>query len=180
MCGGTLRVPPIHWTCGFLFACLISPCPLPHEHVYWMTTFRSSPVLCPTCHSWRSFVPTCTPYPLSFAFLRRRRLYSRRILREASTSFAMLQAVEHVTAQLHRSRRSAGIGSLHIRHSMTTSVHLYRIPYTLHTAGDSRSTVEAGHNHPVAMATGWTKITQGVMRPRITNLLCDVWKSVLG
>ena len=30
---------------------------------------------------------------------------------------------------------------------MTTSVHLYRIPYTLHTAGDSRSTVEAGHVH---------------------------------
>ena len=24
---GTLRVPPIHWTCGFLFACLISPVP---------------------------------------------------------------------------------------------------------------------------------------------------------
>ena len=88
-----------------------------------------------------------SPYPFSFAFLRRRRLYSRRCLLDSAASFAMLQASEHVTAQLHRSRRSAGIGSLHIRHSMTTSVHLYRTPYTLHTAGDSRSTVEAGHVH---------------------------------
>ena len=81
----------------------------------------------------------CTPYTLAFfASLRRRRRYSRRCRRAAVISFAMLQVVEHVTAQGQRSRRSVEIGCPHIRHSMRAIV----TPYTLYPVVGVAITVE--------------------------------------
>ena len=87
-----------------------------------------------------------SPYPLALA--RRRRLrYSRRCRRAVVTSFAMLQAVEHVTAHGQRSRPSTCAG----RDSKESSSRSSKRPISA-TSGENTRT---GWAERASMRPGW-------------------------
>ena len=139
---------------------------------------RSSPVLFSTCHSWRSLVPTCTPYPLSLILClpspsppvlapvtpRRRDLIRHRAIRRAGHGPApAVEAFGRNRVPTHSTFHEGHCNTLYpTPYTRATGV----TPYTLHTTGDSAAdtsaswglSVKAGHVHQLG--------TLGRGRPR--------------
>ena len=148
---------------------------------------RSSPVLFSTCHSWRSLVPTCTPYPLSLILClpspsppvlapvtpRRRDLIRHRAIRRAGHGPApAVEAFGRNRVPTHSTFHEGHCNTLYpTPYTRATGV----TPYTLHTTGDSAAdtsaswghSVEAGHVHQLqGLGQGRTRRPAGDSRSR--------------
>ena len=122
---------------------------------------RSSPVLFSTCHSWRSLVPTCTPYPLSLILClpspsppvlapvtpRRRDLIRHRAIRRAGHGPApAVEAFGRNRVPTHSTFHEGHCNTLYpTPYTRATGV----TPYTLHTTGDSAADTSASWGHSV-------------------------------
>ena len=126
-----------------------------------MMRLRSSPVLFSTCHSWRSLVPTCTPYPLSLILClpspsppvlapvtpRRRDLIRHRAIRRAGHGPApAVEAFGRNRVPTHSTFHEGHCNTLYpTPYTRATGV----TPYTLHTTGDSAADTSASWGHSV-------------------------------
>ena len=139
---------------------------------------RSSPVLFSTCHSWRSLVPTCTPYPLSLILClpspsppvlapvtpRRRDLIRHRAIRRAGHGPApAVEAFGRNRVPTHSTFHEGHCNTLYpTPYTRATGV----TPYTLHTTGDSAADTSASWGHSVEAVHVGQLGTLGRGRPR--------------
>ena len=139
---------------------------------------RSSPVLFSTCHSWRSLVPTCTPYPLSLILClpspsppvlapvtpRRRDLIRHRAIRRAGHGPApAVEAFGRNRVPTHSTFHEGHCNTLYpTPYTRATGV----TPYTLHTTGDSAADTSASWGLSVEAVHVGQLGTLGRGRPR--------------